>query len=894
MVFGADTPEAEGAGVAPTELTPPAPSPFGFLSSAASGIQAAASAPGAAWSELIEFKDTEDDADVAADMSRPRGPLRRFWPVLVSVIGLSAVSLGVVVMIGRSPRGPINEGRTSRDQVASPRQETDSRGGKEELENIATTARARTPAPKVIPPPVAPRLPEANADHRISRSEEERTKVGPVGGEGGTEFADKQLPKGARVVGVKIRHGAYIDGIELLYKTADGKEQGLGWHGGDRGEEEIFLLEDGEYISGITGTTGLYVDSLMIVTNKRKSRKYGRDGPPTIFDLQKSGEEVTGFYGRSGAFLNQIGIFVHQRPDRGGQHGRDGLEDRLGDISNRGSAPNPTREEIPRAVTEVSATEHRGNKLPTDFSGPPGSRLAEQVEPAIKKGASFLKQNQRQDGSWADIEQESRTGMTSLVTLALLSAGERSDSPTIRKAVEHLRQFGPRDLHSTYAISLQTMAFAQTDPERDRSRIAANARWLEQAQIKPEDPVFWPGSWTYSESKRARPGDNSNSQHALLGLHAASEAGVPVRPEVWQLARNYWEKCQRHDGSWAYTPDATNSTASMTCAGVSSLIIAGLRRYQGQEFLQGDEIKHCGKERVNPTIQRGIDWLANHFFTGQNFGTGQQWRFYYLSGLERTGRLAGVRFFGEHDWYRLGAAQLAHEQNEVSGFWRGVFLEEDRVLATSFALLFLAKGRAPVLINKVRHGPSADWQNDPDDVRNLTSVVSRDWKNLLTWQVVDPAIASVAELLQAPIVFFNGHDVPEFNRIAKQNIREFVEQGGVIFADACCSSKEFDAGFKDLMKELFPEEQYKLRPLPEGHPVWRARHLISPNVHPLWGIERGGKTVVIYSPQDLSCYWNQMESSPANPAVIKAIRIGQNAIEYATGHKLARDKLSVP
>ncbi len=522
----------------------------------------------------------------------------------------------------------------------------------------------------------------------------------------------------------------------------------------------------------------------------------------------------------------------------------------------------------------------------------PAAVTREEVDKAIRDAVRFLKANQRDDGSWTDIELEARTGMTSLVTLALMTAGETADSPAIRKALEYLRHFGPGELRSTYAISLQTMVFATAEPERDQLRIASNVRWLEQAQIKPNDPVFWPGSWTYSDTKR-RPGDNSNSQYALLGLHAASEAGVPVKAEVWALARMYWEKSQKNDGSWAYTPDSTNPTASMSCAGLSSLIISGLRRYQGQEFLQGEAIQNCGKGGVNRNIQRGIDWLASHFKVGQNFGGGQQWRFYYLYGLERAGRLAGVRFFGEHDWYRLGADQLVHEQNRLSGFWRGALVEEDRVLATSFALLFLAKGRAPVVINKLRHGPSSDWQNDPDDVRNLVSIVSRDWKTLLTWQVVDPAIASVSDLLQAPIIFFNGHHVPEFNAIAKQNLREFIEQGGFIFADACCSNAEFDAGFKDLMKEIFPEEQFKLRSLSEDHPVWRAKHLLAPSAYDLWGIEHGCRTVVIYSRLDLSCFWNQAETSPVNPAVIKAIKIGQNVVDYATGREMPADKLTV-
>ena len=70
------------------------------------------------------------------------------------------------------------------------------------------------------------------------------------------------------------------------------------------------------------------------------------------------------------------------------------------------------------------------------------------------------------------------------------------------------------------------------------------------------------------------------------------------------------------------------------------------------------------------TSIEAIDWLANHFDVRQNFGNGQQWKYYYLYALERAGRLTGVRFFGQNDWYRLGAEQLVKEQNKLSGFWR--------------------------------------------------------------------------------------------------------------------------------------------------------------------------------------------------------------------------------
>ncbi len=521
------------------------------------------------------------------------------------------------------------------------------------------------------------------------------------------------------------------------------------------------------------------------------------------------------------------------------------------------------------------------------------SAFGEQAERAIYGGVQFLKAQQRPDGSWADVEAESRTGTTSLVTLALMTAGETPDSQAIRQALDYLRHFVPGELRSTYAISLQTMVFATAEPRRDILRIAANVRWLEQAQIKRNEPVSWPGSWTYSDTKR-RFGDNSNSQYALLGLFVASEVGVPVQPSVWELSRSYWERGQKRNGSWAYTPDANNPTASMTCAGISSMIISRLRRSQGQEVLQGDVIDDCGKGAVDRNLQAGINWLTSHFQVGHNFGAGQQWKFYYLYGLERAGRLAGIRLFGDHDWYRAGAEEFVGAQDKPGGYWQGKLVEENKVLATSFALLFLAKGRAPVLINKLRHGPSEDWNNDPDDIRNIVSIVSRDWHHLLTWQVVDAKKATVPDLLRAPILFINGHSAPEFTIAEKKNLREYVERGGFILGEACCGSADFDRGFRRLMDELFSEKPGQLQRLPDDHPVWRARHLLPAVIHPLWGIRRGGRTAVIYSPSDLSCYWNQSGRGLTNPAVVKAVRIGQNVIDAATGRTLPPDKLSEP
>jgi hypothetical protein len=519
---------------------------------------------------------------------------------------------------------------------------------------------------------------------------------------------------------------------------------------------------------------------------------------------------------------------------------------------------------------------------------------SEQVQKAIDLGVRFLKQQQTDHGSWMDLDDNSKTGMTSLATLALLAAGEKPDSPAVQKALGFHRRFGPDQLNSTYAIALQTMVFAAADPLADQLRVAANVNWLERAQIQKNSRVPWPGSWSYSDTKRPQAGDNSNTQYALLGLHAASEVGVPVNPQVWTLARSYWEMAQKFDGSFAYTPEMGISTASMTCAGVSSLIITNRHSADGKESLKGEEVENCGKGVADKRPIQGLNWMASHFHINQNIGAGPMWLLYYLAGLERAGRLSGARFIGEHDWYRLAAQSLVHQQHKTEGFWEGVAIERNHVLATSLAVIFLAKGRAPVLIKKLSHGPSNDWNNDPDDIPNLVGIVSRDRNQLLTWQVADPDVATIQELLETPILFFNGHKAPDFTAKAEQNLRDFVDNGGLIFAEACCANAEFDRGFRRLMKELFPDGESALHPLAADHPVWRARNLLAPEIHPLWGIEQKNRTVVVYSPRDLSCYWNQAEHSASSPAVIKAIKIGQNIVEYATGGKILADKLVQP
>lgn len=525
----------------------------------------------------------------------------------------------------------------------------------------------------------------------------------------------------------------------------------------------------------------------------------------------------------------------------------------------------------------------------------PAQVTSEQVRAAIRKGQNFLLSEQAPDGSWAGPGAVGSMGVSVLATLALLESELERDHPRLQAALRYIRQIDPTQPSQwrTYITSLHTMALvAAGDIERDLPLIQRNARTLEALQVPSKGGG---GAWGYGTGGTRW--DNSNTQFAVLGLHAASEAGVQIDPRVWERVYRHFVLYQNRDGSWSYQ-GSNRGTGSMTVAGVSSLVIASLHLDRNKEVVRGNHVERCGTVREPEAVRRGLEWLGARSGiqigpTGvvdriTNPGNGS-WILYYLYGLERAGRLSGRRFIGHYDWYREGATWLVRIQDPVTGAWKGGNLE-DPVIGTSFALLFLSKGLAPVLINKLQHdsaGPGAeeDWNIDPHDVRYLTEQVARLWGHRLNWQIVRAGQATVDDLLQAPIVFINGHRAPVFSEQERKVLRDYVMQGGVIFAEACCGSEEFDAGFRKLMEEMFP--QSKLMPLSDDHPIWRAQFPLEPDGS-LWGLTLGCRTSIIYSPEDLSCYWQ----NPQWPQSVRRIRIGVNVVAYVTGREIPPDKLS--
>jgi hypothetical protein len=522
---------------------------------------------------------------------------------------------------------------------------------------------------------------------------------------------------------------------------------------------------------------------------------------------------------------------------------------------------------------------------------------AQQVRESIDRGVAYLLREQQPSGGWND-PAGYPGGITALCTLALLNCGVPTSDPHIQSALNYMRKIPPT---VTYAAALQTMVFAAAEPTTNLPLIRRNADWLERNQ---KQEGSYTGAWGYPMAE----GDNSNSQFALLALHEAERVGVSVKDRTWKRAYAYWSENQLSNGGWGYKPNHAAS-GSMTCAGIAAMVIASDRLNLGDAQADGDRVRCCGQQEDNARIERALAWLGRNFSVEINPASNgiHGWHLYYLYGLERAGRLTNRRLIGDHDWYREGAEKLIQQQDNLSGYWTGNGHAEDNPhVATSFSLLFLAKGRRPVLCAKIKHEPAHDWNHHRSDLAHLTSYVETHWQRELTWQIIDAANATTEDLLEAPVIYISGSERPEFTADQVGRLRAYVNRGGFIFAEACCEGDEFDAGFKELMRRVFPEKEYQLRDLPFDHPAYTAEERVDPEAFPLntflKGIDIGCRTSVIYAPHEfrLSCFWElarpgrEKSFTPKVRAQIQAARsLGINILAYATNREV-KFKLDLP
>ncbi|MBP8949785.1 MAG: hypothetical protein KBG73_13170 [Candidatus Promineofilum sp.] len=137
----------------------------------------------------------------------------------------------------------------------------------------------------------------------------EPKQLGPVGGDGGRPFGGYDIPDDARLTAVHVFGEWVVDAIRFDYVHADGALGSRPPIGGLGGSHHVFYLDEDEFLIGLSGRCGWYVDSVRFHTNKRVSDLYGGSGGERDYALMAPpGYEIAGLLGRSDWYLDALGV----------------------------------------------------------------------------------------------------------------------------------------------------------------------------------------------------------------------------------------------------------------------------------------------------------------------------------------------------------------------------------------------------------------------------------------------------------------------------------------------------------------------------------------------------------------------------------------------------------
>ena len=135
-----------------------------------------------------------------------------------------------------------------------------------------------------------------------------------------------------------------------------------------------------------------------------------------------------------------------------------------------------------------------------------------------------------------------------------------------------------------------------------------------------------------------------------------------------------------------------------------------------------------------------------------------------------------------------------------------------------------------------------------------------------------PIRAADARRSGAGVLWLTGHTFEPFRSAGRVELKAYLAAGGTLLASACCGSEAFDASFQVFAATLFGREEWRMidpqDPIMTGSfapdlakPLtglaYRERYNAPPPSQLDWpilyGIQRDGRWVVIYSPYDIHC-----------------------------------------
>jgi hypothetical protein len=510
---------------------------------------------------------------------------------------------------------------------------------------------------------------------------------------------------------------------------------------------------------------------------------------------------------------------------------------------------------------------------------------AQEVDAAIAKGVAYLWSKQEHDGLFGPgfwkFPPFTMTGGDEVVCMAALAyAGEPLTKPAMQRG---LRSMLDLELNDTYTLGFRLIALAElyrrTPEEKTRT-------FLRQAMKKDATKLAGfqrlTGAWDYGTTPYW-PCDLSNTQMAMLGLQQAISCGVELKSETLVKMAELYLAQQKLDGGWSYGHPGfaahDGSYGSMTAAAVASLFLLRDILNPGTGCpCQGETSPGRRSPKIEEAIGRGLKWLDENFSADKNPGDANSGPIlYWFYATERVGMATGLKYLGRHDWYAEGSRKVVSLQ-EADGSWNDSY---SKTSGTAIALLFLIKGRGPVLVNKLQF--DGQWNAHRYDAANLAEYVGHQKEQRFNWQVVNLSVP-VTEMHDAPILYISAESPVKFSDEDKKKLREFTDTGGTVLFEASCGNRPVDLAWRRSCQEIWPE--WELKKLDRTHPLWTADlKILNPPL--VLGASDGVRTFLLYAPQDISCTWT-LNAVEKNKGLFD---LGSNLWAYTTDRGKLRGKL---
>jgi squalene-hopene/tetraprenyl-beta-curcumene cyclase len=338
-----------------------------------------------------------------------------------------------------------------------------------------------------------------------------------------------------------------------------------------------------------------------------------------------------------------------------------------------------------------------GQRAAAGGSGAVSAATRQEMMKSLERGAAYIRQQQRPDGTFDD-----NAGVSAVATAALLrqpGLSREKAMETAGKALDAIAKLAKPDggiydnVIPHYITAVSVMALAAGGRPGDKPLIEKGRRylaehiWDEGEGIKPTDK--WYGGIGYGGSSPDRRADIISLEYAL---RAMKEAELPASDAAWEKAIKFLQRTQNNsetndqgwasnDGGFVYYPGftyhadgGTKSYGSATYAGVISYAWANVKK---------DDAR----------VQAVLKWVRDNYTLDENPGMGQKTVYYYYlvfaKALQAVGQPTIVDAKGRsHNWREdLGKKLIALQHPE--GYWVNTDkaeLQDNKVLVTAFSM----------------------------------------------------------------------------------------------------------------------------------------------------------------------------------------------------------------